>query len=247
MRFDHLMHWVPDLERAIAACDALGYPVRRGGRHPMGTHNAVWRAGDGTYTELIAVHDWDTFREARGADASESLGRLLETGGGAGAIAFEVDDAAATAEALRSRGVEVSGPREGGIERPDGSRASWHLVGVRPAPPAGPAWQPFFIQYGMPRRERLAAMAARAPLGEWRFARLVVETADPPNGAAWLARIMGLEPVGPVGKEEAAVEPEGCRIEFVRGGAERVTRVVLAGRDAPAGVLANVSYERAAG
>ena len=45
MRFDHLMHWVPNLDQAIKAYGDLGFPVQRGGQHPgLGTHNAVWRS-----------------------------------------------------------------------------------------------------------------------------------------------------------------------------------------------------------
>jgi hypothetical protein len=32
MRFDHLMHWVPDLEAGIARCTELGFAPQRLGR-----------------------------------------------------------------------------------------------------------------------------------------------------------------------------------------------------------------------
>jgi hypothetical protein len=57
MRFDHLMHWVPDLDAAMTDYRTLGFTIQPGGEHPgVGTHNAAWRI-DARYVELIAVHD----------------------------------------------------------------------------------------------------------------------------------------------------------------------------------------------
>ncbi len=57
VKFDHLVHWVPDLDVAVRDYQALGFTVQRGGQHPQfGTHNAAWRL-DTRYAELIAVRD----------------------------------------------------------------------------------------------------------------------------------------------------------------------------------------------
>ena len=42
MRFDHLMHWVPDLEAGIARCTELGFPPKRLGRIGEHLHNGGW-------------------------------------------------------------------------------------------------------------------------------------------------------------------------------------------------------------
>jgi hypothetical protein len=57
MQFDHLMHWVPDLDAATRAYQGLGFTIQPGGEHPgVGTRNAAWRI-DARYVELITVHD----------------------------------------------------------------------------------------------------------------------------------------------------------------------------------------------
>jgi hypothetical protein len=44
VQFDHLVHWVPDLDAAVRDYQALGFTVKPGGQHPqLGTHNAAWR------------------------------------------------------------------------------------------------------------------------------------------------------------------------------------------------------------
>ena len=61
MRFDHLIHLVPDLEWACSEYERLGFSPRKGGEHPgHGTHNAAVRSGS-TYIELLGVRDWAEF------------------------------------------------------------------------------------------------------------------------------------------------------------------------------------------
>ena len=45
---DHLVIVVPELEAAIAGYRGLGFTVTPGGRHPIGTHNALIGLSDGS-------------------------------------------------------------------------------------------------------------------------------------------------------------------------------------------------------
>ena len=53
---DHLVVVVPDLDTAIANYTALGFTVVPGGRHPIGSHNALIAFEDGAYIELLAFY-----------------------------------------------------------------------------------------------------------------------------------------------------------------------------------------------
>ena len=107
MRFDHLMHWVPDLDQAIKAYGDLGFPVQRGGQHPgLGTHNAVWRSPP-AYLELIGVRDRSEAAAAMGAHWPR-LEALLASGGGAGRFAVHVENVQAVVDMLQSEGIDVS-------------------------------------------------------------------------------------------------------------------------------------------
>src|SRR5262245_22859636 len=157
MRFDHLMHWVPDLGAGIEAYRALGFPVTPGGEHPnVGTHNASWRH-DLVYVELIAVRDWDAYRAARPA-AADATAAVLASGGGALRFAVEVDDLEATVLRVRAAGLQITDPRAGSIRLPSGASAGWITAAV-----LGPPWAPFFIRYGLTPDERRASFEARGP------------------------------------------------------------------------------------
>ena len=71
-RFDHLVVAVEDLDEAAARWTAAGIRAARGGRHPVGTENALVRGPGPAYVELIAAgaeesNPWlDRIRAARG-------------------------------------------------------------------------------------------------------------------------------------------------------------------------------------
>ena len=112
MRFDHLMHWVPDLEAAIARCTELGFPPQRGGRIGDHLHNGVWVGREMEYVELISVVDLEAWRHGSARPARRlPRGRML-AGGGALQFAFEVDDLAAVVADVRRRGVVCATPRQ---------------------------------------------------------------------------------------------------------------------------------------
>ncbi len=235
MRFDHLMHWVPDLDRAIKAYGDLGFPVQRGGKHPgLGTHNAVWRSPP-AYLELISVRDRAEAAIAMGAFWPR-LEALLASGGGVGRFAVHVENVQAVVDMLRSAGIDVSDPRPGSAQREDGTSVSWTSAAVQ----GGPPWAPFFINYGMSlaERTRFLSAAERAPQ-LWRIDRLVVETPDPLSSADWLRRVLGTtRDAGTL-----SVPLEGARVEFRVGASDRVTRVGLGGSNPPSGEVAGLSVD----
>ena len=57
---DHIVIAVPDLAVASRNYEALGFTVVPGGRHPVGTHNALIAFADGAYIELIAFYEKNT-------------------------------------------------------------------------------------------------------------------------------------------------------------------------------------------
>lgn len=237
VQFDHLVHWVPDLDAAVRDYQALGFTVQPGGQHPhLGTHNAAWRL-DTRYIELIAVRDEAAARARLGPDWPQ-LAAMLRSGGGVGAFAVLVADMAATVADLRSRGVPVDDPQAGSIRRADGSTGAWQTAGLR----HGPGWAPFFINYGFPVDEWTARFREQGfPKDPWSLQSVKVEVADPAASANWLADIFGLDVVR-IGQDVAEVRLPGCAITFARGPADRITAVVLSGPGAPEGPVAGLHY-----
>jgi catechol 2,3-dioxygenase-like lactoylglutathione lyase family enzyme len=240
MQFDHLMHWVPDLDAAMQAYQGLGFTIQPGGEHPgVGTRNAAWRI-DARYIELITVHDEGVARAGFGP-AWPAIEAILRAGGGGLAFAVLVSDVAASVAELRARGVSVEDAQAGSLQQPDGSTVTWALAFLS----EGPAWAPFLINYGVAADEWSTRFRGPGfPIDPWSLDHVVVEASDPAGSASWLAGVLGL-PVVQVGRGAVGVPLPGCRIAFAHGPANRITRVVLAGADAPVGEVAGLRYLRA--
>jgi catechol 2,3-dioxygenase-like lactoylglutathione lyase family enzyme len=237
VQFDHLIHWVPDLDVAVRDYQALGFTVQPGGQHPQfGTHNAAWRL-DTRYIELIAVHDEAVARAGLGRDWPQ-IDATLRAGGGVGAFGVLVADVAATVANLRSRGVPVDDPQTGSIRRTDGSTGVWQSAALQ----HGPRWAPFFINYGRPIDQWTARVREQGfPKDPWALHGVRVEVPEPTASASWLGDVFGLDVV-PISQDAAEVRLPGCAITFARGPADRITAVVLTGRGAPRGSVAGLHY-----
>lgn len=141
----------------------------------------------------------------------------------------------------RTGGVSVTDAEAGSLLGSGGSTFTWALASLAEGPP----WAPFLINYGVPAEEWPARLKERGfPIDPWSLDHLVVETSDPAASAGWLAGVLGL-PVVQVGRGAVGVPLPGCTIGFARGSADRITRVVLAGADAPVGEVAGLYYRRA--
>src|SRR5919199_5575176 len=121
-RIDHVMICVPDLERGIEQYRRLGFNMHAGGVHTgRGTHNAIaFNRED--YVELLAIRDRQEYDAAasRGRGWGRSLPEFIAAGGGIRYIVIQSDDLEADVAAMRSRGVDVGDPVEGGRRTPAG-------------------------------------------------------------------------------------------------------------------------------
>jgi catechol 2,3-dioxygenase-like lactoylglutathione lyase family enzyme len=141
---DHIVVVVPELEAAIDRYGAVGFTVVRGGKHSIGSHNALIAFADGAYIELIAFlaaatgHPWQS--------------ALDKGGGGLVDFCMMTDNLEADVAAIRRAGAQMGEPYSMTRDRPDGFRLSWELS--IPAPP----WNgrlPFLIRDLTRREERV--------------------------------------------------------------------------------------------
>jgi hypothetical protein len=142
---DHLVIVTGDLGRAIAEYRGLGFSVVPGGRHPVGTENALIALRDGAYMELIAFESPDRPQPHRWWEP-------LQRGGGLVDFCAGTDAFAADLLALRAAGVAVDPPRAQGRTRPDGYVLRWTFA----SPSEGQrGLVPFLIADETPRQERV--------------------------------------------------------------------------------------------
>ncbi|MFC7176302.1 VOC family protein [Halosegnis marinus] len=145
LRIDHVTVAGRSLDALRDAFAAAGLDTTEGGAHSNGvTHMATLTLPDGSYLELVSTVE-------EGA-ASPWWDAAIRTDAGPCAWAVRVDDAAATAAAMRERGVAVEGPVEYARERPDGVVVEWELVYLGDGEPG--SLLPFCIADTTPRAER---------------------------------------------------------------------------------------------
>ncbi len=140
---DHLVVVVPDLETASRNYAELGFTVVPGGRHPVGTHNALISFTDGSYIELIAFYE---------PSPDHRWWAPLQRGGGLVDFCMQTDDLRGDTVAFRQAGVTIDDPKPLTRVRPDGYKLSW-LLSIPRDPHRGVA--PFLIQDETPREARI--------------------------------------------------------------------------------------------
>lgn len=149
---DHLVIVVRDLDAAIASYQGLGFTVVPGGRHPVGTHNALIALADGAYIELIAFLEPDRPQDHR-------WWRPLQQGGGLVDFCMGTDDLATDVAALGKAGVDIDDPRPLTRTRPDGYLLRWVLAIPREG---HRGLAPFLIRDETPRNERVPSATTHA-------------------------------------------------------------------------------------
>lgn len=175
---DHFVVVAPDLEAAIKSYGTLGFTVIRGGKHNIGTHNALIAFADGSYIELIAFlapvagHPW--------YDAMSKSGGIVD-------FCAQTDDLAADVAKFRSAGIAITDPNGMTRDRPDGYRLSW-VLSIPNAPFNGSV--PFLIKDETPRDERVPRERIHRNGGTG-LVNLVIAVPDAAKVAGWYRVITG--------------------------------------------------------
>jgi catechol 2,3-dioxygenase-like lactoylglutathione lyase family enzyme len=175
--FDHIVIAVPDLEVARKSYEALGFTVVPGGRHPVGTHNALVAFGDGSYVELIAFYE---------KNPAHKWWTPLQKGGGLVDFCMQTDDLRGDTAAFRKAGVEIDDPSPLSRIRPDGYRLAW-VLSIPRGDHRGVA--PFLIQDETPREERVPRQTTHAN-GVTGIGAVTVAVRDVVPVARWYAEVL---------------------------------------------------------
>jgi len=213
-RLDHLVILNPDLGAAVERYTNLGFSVVAGGRHAIGTHNALVTFADGSYLELIAFFE-------RSPD--HRWWPALQQGGGFVDFCVGSDDLRGDTERLRRAGVPMQDPRPMSRMRPDGIEVRWELA--VPAPGFGGVL-PFLIQDVTRRVERVPP-AADHPNGIAGIDGVAIAVADLARARQSYERL--LEETG-AGPDHEARGGGGVRFRL---GDQSVTLLAPGGGDDP--------------
>lgn len=185
---DHVAIVVNELESAIASYSRAGFTVVPGGKHPIGSHNALIAFADGSYFELIAFlkpnsgHPWQ---------------KALAKGSGIVDFCMATDDLAADVQSMSRAGAKIGNPFPLTRDRPDGYHLSWTLA--TPEPPFN-GQLPFLIKDDTPRDERVPRERAHRN-GATGIRTLAIAVTDPGMTSRYYARVLG-RPGAPVHRQD---------------------------------------------
>ncbi|OLB93181.1 MAG: hypothetical protein AUH30_20775 [Candidatus Rokubacteria bacterium 13_1_40CM_68_15] len=196
---DHIVIAVPDLAVASRNYEALGFTVVPGGRHPVGTHNALIAFGDGAYIELIAFYEKNT---------QHKWWAPLQKGGGLVDFCMQTDDLLRDTAAFRKAGVDIDDPSPLSRVRPDGYQLKW-VLSIPKGVDRGVA--PFLIQDETPREERVPRQTRHAN-GVTGIGTVTVAVDDVSRVAGWYARVLGTP-----GQRIVSEELDGVGQRFTSG------------------------------
>lgn len=208
--FDHVIHWVDDLDAVMAAYAEAGLPTHAA-LTMAGFRNSAWGIDDERYVELATVDDWDAVTASKYSQGIEILRPAIAAVIGSGLVTFAVNvpDARAIAERLRDAGHDVE-VVEVWFEERNGGFVEVFLRDM-------PTYFPFFITYQPPRAE-LARMRAdlRAQNGvtlegQPDLAALLVRSSDPEADARALGELLGCDTDG------QEVKLPGAHVRFELG------------------------------
>ena len=176
---DHLVIVVKDLPQAAKDYEQLGFTVVPGGRHPVGSHNALISLRDGSYLEIIAF-----YREApdhRWWAPLQKGERLVD-------YCMQTDDLRGDTQKFRDAGVAINDPVPWSRTRPDGYELKW-LLSLATDNHRGAA--PFLIQDVTPREERIPRQCEHRN-GVTGIQKLVMATGDASTPERWY-KAVGIE------------------------------------------------------
>lgn len=197
---DHIVIAVAELDAAIDHYSSAGFSVVRGGKHSIGSHNALIAFADGAYIELIAFlsantgHPWQTALEKHGSGLVD--------------FCMVTDNLEADVATIRHAGAQIGDPFAMSRDRPDGFHLNWELS--IPAPPWN-ARLPFLIRDLTPRDERVPHEREHRN-GVRGLQGVAIAVEDPAPLAAIYAQVLGA-PGTPVQRADL----DGTGIEFAIG------------------------------
>ena len=194
--WDHVVHYVNDLDAAIAAFTARGLVARRGGIHPgWGTHNAL-SYFDLTYIEFLSVHDHTELNAISPWQVvSRDAGRCLPHREILSRIALRTDDIEAIATALTGYNLSLSPILEGKRYDTAGHLIAWKMLTIDGSFRGVP--YPFIIQWQDSDEERRAYLKRRGflqppPVAKTAITEATIETTDPEALAAHWSQLFAL-------------------------------------------------------
>ncbi len=190
---DHFVVTVPDLDRAAAAFEALGFTLTPRAQHPWGTANRLAQFAGGNFIELLEIDRPELLdAEQRDYDFGGFTKDFLSRGMGPSMLVLATDDADADTRRYAEAGI-ASFPRfdfERTGRLPDGSEAKMAFSIAHTADPAMPS-AGFFTCHNRYPENFWKPDYQRHANGAQEIVSVYLAAADPAAHGAFLAGFSG--------------------------------------------------------
>ncbi|MNB88664.1 Glyoxalase-like domain protein [compost metagenome] len=232
--WDHLVHYVNDLDQPVESFREHGLVAFRGGAHKAwGTYNSLSYFGL-TYIEFLGIENLELAKATEHNVVVRDAVQLLPEHEALSRVVLRTDDIDAVAASLHAAGLSLSPIIDGKRLDNAGRLIEWRMMTID-GDFAGLAY-PFIIQWNGTDEERLDNMTASGiiqphPAGAVEIVSAVFRVSDPAAAASHWSTLFGL----PVTESEGgkfSLKAGAQSFDFVQGDENEFKQVIFAAESA---------------
>ncbi|MNO30579.1 hypothetical protein D3C76_205190 [compost metagenome] len=236
-QWDHLVHYINDLDNVVGVFRENGLIAFRGGSHKdWGTFNTLSYFGL-SYIEFLGIESLELARSTEYNLVVKDAVATLPEHEVLSRVVIRTDDIETMAASLTAAGLSLSPIMDGKRLDTSGNLIEWRMMTIDGD--FGGLVYPFIIQWKGTDEERLASLTASGivrphPAGHAEIRRAVFQVSDPAAAAGHWANLFGLAVVEATDKS-AVLQIGDKYYDFVKGEKNRFMQVIM---DTDSGQLA---------
>ncbi|NQX45702.1 VOC family protein [Paenibacillus tritici] len=230
LKWDHLVHYVNDLDQPVQLFSEHGLAAFRGGSHKAwGTYNALSYFGL-TYLEFLGIENLELARATEHNVVVRDAVTVLPEHEVLSRVVLRTDDIEAVEDSLTRAGLLLSPIIDGKRLDNKGRLIEWRMMTID-GDFQGLVY-PFIIQWSETDEERLDSLNAAGinqphPAGTVDIVSAVFHVSDPAAAARHWSELFGLPVTGPVDDSYSLKAGDHQTFNFVQGTENQFTQVVL--------------------
>ncbi|UQZ32189.1 VOC family protein [Paenibacillus sp. PK3_47] len=228
LKWDHLVHYVNDLDQPVGIFRDHGLVAFRGGSHKnWGTYNSLSYFGL-TYIEFLGVENLELAKATEHNVVVRDAVKLLPEHEGLSRVVLRTDDIEAIEASLKAAGLALSPIIDGKRLDNEGRLIEWRMMTIDGDYHGLP--YPFIIQWNGSDEERLERLTSSGviqphPAGHAEMASAVFRVSDPAAAAAHWGELFGL----PVSESEGvySLKVGEQSFDFAQGDENQFKQVIF--------------------
>lgn len=232
LKWDHLVHYVNDLDQPVQLFAEHGLTAFRGGSHKdWGTYNALSYFGL-TYLEFLGIENLELARATKHNVVVRDAVTLLPEHEVLSRVVLRTDDIEAVEAALSAEGLLLSPIIDGRRLDNQGRLIEWRMMTIDGGFQGLP--YPFIIQWSERDEQRLDSLNGAGinrphPAGKVEMVSAVFRVSDPSAAAGHWSKLFGLPVSGPADGPDSSysLKAGNQTFEFTPGEENRLSRIVF--------------------